>query len=330
MALAIAVFAMACADTATSPTRLVVPDGASAAITDSLGAGGGFPNILGGEVQVCKTTNALPLGIPVADRTFSFTVTSTGTGTLVPNPTIVVPDGGGTTTCTVVYTAPAGFDLADGAEEVVITEGADEPNFALTAINTVRWFGPGAFAAGHYNDLGVNGGICLTNNCLDDFETFASRQATVYVNNDMARRVKFTNTFTPPPTVTGCTYTKGWYRNNGSSTVIAVDGRSVAEAQAIFNATPGKPGTVTFGGDNTLLNLYQQLLAALNNLGGDANEDNGPDAVDDAIDDAQNGTGGVGTDITTTLTQQEMSDLINTLSAFNEGTFEGWPHCDDN
>jgi hypothetical protein len=162
-----------------------------------------------------------------------------------------------------------------------------------------------------------------------DAFSVANRQATVYVNGDMARRVTFTNHFTPPP-VTGCTYTKGWYRNNGSSTVIAVDGRSIAEAQAIFNATPGKPGTVTFGGDNTLLNLYQQLLAALNNLGGDANEDNGPAAVDAAIDAAQNGTGGSGTNITTTLTQTEMSDLINTLSAFNEGTFQGWPHCDDN
>jgi len=141
--------------------------------------------------------------------------------------------------------------------------------------------------------------------------------------------ITFTNTFTPPPS-TGCTYTKGWYRNNGSSTVIAVDGRSIAEAQAIFKATPGQPGSVTFGGNNTLLNLYQQLLAALNNLGGDANEDDGPAAVDAAIDAAQNGTGGTGLNITTTLTQTEMSALIITLSAFNEGTFTGWPHCDDN
>jgi len=140
--------------------------------------------------------------------------------------------------------------------------------------------------------------------------------------------ITFTNTFTPPPS-TGCTYTKGWYRNNGSSTVIAVDGRSIAEAQAIFNATPGQPGSVTFGGNNTLLNLYQQFLAALNNLGGDANEDLGPAAVDAAIDAVQAGTGGTGFAITTTLTQTQMSALIETLSDFNEGTFAGWPHCDD-
>jgi hypothetical protein len=156
-----------------------------------------------------------------------------------------------------------------------------------------------------------------------------ARGATVYINNDLTKVITFTNDFTEP-TTEGCTYTKGWYRNNGASTVIAVDGRSIADVQAIFNATPGKPGSVTFGGDNTLLNLYQQFLAALNNLGGDANEDDGPTAVDDAIDAVQAGTDGTGLSITTTLTQSEMSALITTLSAFNEGDLAGWPHCDDN
>ena len=135
-----------------------------------------------------------------------------------------------------------------------------------------------------------------------------------------------TVTCTPPPSV--CTYTKGWYRNNGSDTVIAVDGRTKAEAQAIFKATPGKPGGVTWQGGNDTLNLYQQLLAALNNLGGDANEDAGPAAVDAAIDAAQAGTGGTGLNITSTLTQGQTSTLINTLSSFNEGKFAGFPHCD--
>jgi len=131
----------------------------------------------------------------------------------------------------------------------------------------------------------------------------------------------------------GCTYTKGWYQNkNGAPTVIAVDGRSITEAQAIFAATPGQPGSVTWGTSNkpnSLLNLYQQLLAALNNLGGDAFEDAGPDDVDAAIDAAQNGTGGSGLNITTTLTATEIGNLTATLSAFNEGQYatDGWPHC---
>ena len=124
----------------------------------------------------------------------------------------------------------------------------------------------------------------------------------------------------------GCTYTKGWYRNNGASTVIAVDGRSIAEAQAIFKATPGKPNGVTWGADNNTLNLYQQLLAALNNLDGDAT--GGPDAVDQAIADALAATSGSGLNIVVAA-GTDVSGLISVLSAFNEGTYRGWPHCDD-
>ena len=155
----------------------------------------------------------------------------------------------------------------------------------------------------------------------------ATRSATLQFNMFHDAMATFNNA--PPPPPSGCTYTKGWYRNNGEETIIAVDGRTIAQAETIFDATPGQPGGVTWPeGNNDVLNLYQQLLAALQNLGGDANEDNGPAAVDAAIDAAQNGTGGVGLNITTTLTQQQVSDLIDVLSAFNEGEFAGWPHCE--
>jgi len=120
----------------------------------------------------------------------------------------------------------------------------------------------------------------------------------------------------------GCTFTKGWYRNKGSNTVTAVDGRSKSDAQTIFSATPGQPNGVTWEGSNDVLNLYQQLLAAILNGG-----TNGPAATQAAIIAAQAGTGGTGLNITTTLTQTEISDLINALSAFNEGTLAGFPHC---
>jgi hypothetical protein len=145
---------------------------------------------------------------------------------------------------------------------------------------------------------------------------------TDFINSIHGVVLTFTNTVT-----TGCTFTKGWYRNKGSNTIIAVDGRTIGQEQAIFDATPGKPGDVTFGDDNTLLNLYQQLLAALNNLGG--NPTAGPAAVDAAVAAALAGTGGTGLNITTTLTHEQMSDLIDVLSDFNEGSFTGWPHCDD-
>ena len=145
---------------------------------------------------------------------------------------------------------------------------------------------------------------------------------TDFINSIHGVVLTFTNTLT-----TGCTFTKGWYRNKGSNTIIAVDGRTIEQEQAIFDATPGKPGGVTFGDDNTLLNLYQQLLAALNNLGG--NPTAGPAAVDAAVAAALAGTGGTGLNITTTLTHEQMSALIDVLSDFNEGSFTGWRHCDD-
>ena len=128
--------------------------------------------------------------------------------------------------------------------------------------------------------------------------------------------------------VPGCTYTKGWYRNkNGSQTIIdGIDGLDIATQQTIFGATPGKPNGVTWGADNNNLNLYQQLLAALNNLGGNAT--GGPDAVDDAIEDALAATSVSGLAITVAA-GTDVSGLISVLSSFNEGEFAGWPHCDD-
>jgi hypothetical protein len=137
-----------------------------------------------------------------------------------------------------------------------------------------------------------------------------------------------TVTFTNRLVADVCTYTKGWYRNkNGSQTIIAgIDGRTVAQQIAIFDATPGKPGGVTYGDNNNNLNLYQQLLAAINNL--DGNLLAGPPAVDAAIAAALLATGGSGLNITVAA-GTDVSGLISVLSAFNEGTYNGWPHCGD-
>lgn len=136
-----------------------------------------------------------------------------------------------------------------------------------------------------------------------------------------------------------CTYTKGWYQNkNGAPTVIGVDGRSKSEAQQIFAATPGQPGNVKWGVDgktdnkpNDLLNLYQQFLAALNNLGGDdaAHLANAPAAVATAISQVAAVEYGSGTTISipSSVTKQQLSGWIETLSKFNEGKIAGFPHC---
>jgi hypothetical protein len=142
----------------------------------------------------------------------------------------------------------------------------------------------------------------------------------LFVNSFHGFVITYNNQFTP---ATGCTFTKGWYRNHGLGTVTAQDGRTLAETKTILQATPGKPLGVTFGGDNLLLNLYQQYLTALLNLGGAV----GPTDVMNALTSVANGTDGSGLAITTTLSQTEISDLTATLDSFNEGTFTGWPHC---
>lgn len=309
VAIAVAVFAMACSDPMT-PVSTLVSNGATLAITPhpiNFNAGGTLPaGLTFARVRVCKTADAA--------GSFAFTMTvNGGASAAIPGGPIVIAGAAGGTVCRDVFTSTKDNDVAP--DLVTVTEAADQTNWSLTGRNIDQYFGSG---------------VTYPSPRLDsDNDAAPARGATVYINNDMVKVITFINHFTPPATI-GCTYTKGWYRNNGSNTVIGVDGRTKANAQAIFNATPGKPGSVTFGGDNTLLNLYQQYLAALNNLGGDANFHNGPAAVDAAIDAVDLGTNdGPGVAITTSLSQSEMSGYITTLSNFNEGLLTGWPHCPD-
>lgn len=301
LAVALAGFAMACSDSST-PTSVLVPTGPSLAISSVITAS---PPVTFGSVELCKTSNvAGSFGFTTSTNAASGTRLDEGT----PDVTLTIGAGGGTA-CKIVYSGST-LPNASGANSVTIVENANAAT--LTNIDIIRYLHPSP--------------TYLPGTHLNDTEDEATRTAVARINSDMSRRVTFTNS----TVTTGCTYTKGWYRNNGSGTItLTLDGRTVAQQQAIFAATPGKPGSpaVTWGDDNLLLNLYQQLLAALNNLGGNAT--GGPDDVDDAIADALAGTGGTGLNITTTLTHDEMSDLVEVLSDFNEGTFAGWPHCDD-
>ena len=252
------------------------------------------------EVAVPQTAELCKVG-PAG--TYNFTVSTGGnlhgTDVVLAAPALVIANDGDEE-CVTVFTRPAypGGEV-DLPASVTITE-LDAPGTTLESIDFVS----GA-AAGSENEAG--------------------RTVTVWVNAFHSSTATFTNVAVHEPG--GCTYTKGWYRNNGSNTIIAgIDGRTIAQQQAIFNATPGKPGSVTFGADNNNLNLYQQLLAALNNLEGDATA--GPAAVDAAISAALAATGGSGTAITV-AGGTDVSGLISVLSAFNEGQYTDWPHCDD-
>jgi hypothetical protein len=136
-----------------------------------------------------------------------------------------------------------------------------------------------------------------------------------------------------------CPLTKGFYRNHPEATAaivaslggtLTIGGQALTaeQVQAILDATPGQPGNVTFT-SNLLLNLNQQLIAALLNLEGDVSA--APAEVQAAIAEAQ-----AGIDVslvagqivlTTTLTDDEVSALVDVLSRFNEGQFAGFPRC---
>lgn len=145
----------------------------------------------------------------------------------------------------------------------------------------------------------------------------------LFLNHFHGYVITYANVYAPPPPQTGCTYKKGWYQSK-NATLSGVDGLTVPMEAAFFAAKPNQTGSVSFVGPNSLLNLYQQLLAALENGGASS----GLTEVQSAIATAQAGTtvSGAGV-LTTTLTNREIGNLINTLGAFNDGEITGWPPC---
>jgi len=289
--MSLAVLVACSPEQSTAPARVRVPS----AGFDLLG------NANAGQAQVCKLGNAGTFTVAFSGASFVAGQANTGAGALTATGTpgtynLSLAAG----QCVIIYTRPVVAGVTtDPNVTALITENAG-PTLLSVTVSPPDVGGPTSTA------------------------NLAGRSATLNFNMFHDAIATFTNA---PPVTTGCTYTKGWYRNKGSSTVIAADGRTIGQAQQIFDATPGQPGNVTFQDNNQLLNLYQQLLAAINNLGGNLTA--GPTAVDVAVAAALAGTGGTGTTITTTLTQTQISDLIDVLSAFNEGEFTGWPHCDD-
>lgn len=292
MALALASVIACSTETTTAPDRLMAP-GASYDLTGNANAG---------SLEVCKNGTAASVTVTFSGN---FDATNVTGG--------ITPAGGNSYTfglaagqCLIIYNRPvaAGVTLDD---EVIanVVEAAPTGGISFVSVSA---------QAESTNPSSTNQG---------------ARSATVPLNMFHDARVTFTNQAPEPPS--GCTYTKGWYRNHGSNTVIATaDGLNKSQQQQVFDATPGQPGKVSWTGGNNTLNLYQQLLAAINNLNG--NETAGPAAVDAAIAAAKTGTtvttNGGGVQITL-VAGTDVSGLISTLSNFNEGKLAGFPHCGD-
>src|SRR5262245_23609091 len=179
---------VACADP-TSPSRAVLqPDGVSLAVTQEtfVFPSPGFPaNVGEGGIRLCKRVSAGDPG-----GTFSFTVTPPqGSAGILPDatPELTVPPGG--EACTLAFRSNV-FNV--GVEQVVITEDQPPANWSLVAIDTRQLL-----------DIVIVNANGYPPPRLSDAESVPTRTATLFINNDMARIVTFTNDFTgptgPPP-----------------------------------------------------------------------------------------------------------------------------------
>ena len=176
LAVALAGFAMACSDPMTStPTRTLVPSTSSLAVTATIGYP--FSGILDGQLRLCKTSNVL--------GTYNFTASGGGAAPITPlvvAPSITI-DVSGETECTIIYRSSV--SQASGAETITITETSVA--VPLATIDILQYLDPtvgaGPFPYGNLGDAPYR----------NDSFVLGTRTATVKINNDMARRVTFTN-----------------------------------------------------------------------------------------------------------------------------------------
>jgi hypothetical protein len=288
-------FLGACSDSATGPTSrdAFVPKSSFAVVGDPTTVA----PPLATELRVCKA----------GDVGGTFTIANVeagigGTG----NPTIIDQNAG--TAGNQLSLSPA----AGGAANCIIA-AIDQGDAQLNKgdfLTVTEALAPGVTTV---RTCYLNNGDAVADACPADGHFF--------INTAHGWTVVFTNTAPPPPP--SCTYTKGWYRNHGKDEITGADNLSLEVEAAIFAATPGKPGSVTWTGSNDVLNLYQQYLAAIENGGL-----TGPASVQAAIAKVDAASSVTGFAISTSLTQAEVSAAINTLSSFNEGSFANYPHCD--
>lgn len=210
----------------------------------------------GGAVTVCKVANT---GAPAQSFTFNWTRTTLVVG---PNDGGIGSVGdettgsfqlmpGECTDATDLATSPFG---GGSLERIVIEEAALPSGWTLDDIDIVQGI-PAAYTPP------VPG--------TTDAFNVTDRTATIYINNDMSRRVTFEQTFTeepPPPTIV-CTRTIGYWKTRPHEAHLAAN-----LPQTLGDAGPGQVVVTTVSQAQTILKipvasngidkLKAQLLAA--------------------------------------------------------------------
>lgn len=294
MAVAVALVASACADSATAPvTPLAGNPGASGAIIDYPLPPSPTHAALEGKVLVCKE---IATGTPSA--TFDFDVSINGGAPT----TVSVPSG----TCALVHTS-----LVSTSETVVITE-QPKTNWFLDDVDIERL------------RVFVSGGV--------DTWDIPTATVTTHVNNDLGRKVIFYNDYTPPEGCTltqgywkthssygPAKYDATWAQlANGADTPFFLSGKTWYEV--FWTAPAGNP----------YYNLAHQYMAAKLNI---LNGASAPTAVTNAIASAEALFAAYTPAAVAALPKQNATrksfiSLASTLDAYNNGLADGGPaHC---
>jgi hypothetical protein len=116
-------------------------------------------------------------------------------------------------------------------------------------------------------------------------------------------------------TSSGCTYTFGWYKNQGNP--------SVPNSSFFGTAASWKTVIATKGGSNDYYKLADQYIPAKLNVGAGP----APASIATAISQAETFFTGRALGNTTGYSSATLTTLASTLDNFNNGYVANWPHC---
>jgi len=155
-----------------------------------------------------------------------------------------------------------------------------------------------------------------TTNCVDDPGVATSvpcaNPSRIHANKFHGSVATFVNVSTAG---TGCTYTQGWYKNQGNASVPSSSFFGTAASWKVVLATKPK--------GNNYYNLADQYIAAKLGIGGGSP----PSAVAQAIIDAQTFFTGRALGSTAGYSTSTLAAIAAILDSFNNGNYAGWPHC---
>lgn len=247
------------------------------------------------------------VGPSIANATLATVCVSGPAGTYTFVNSAYTNGASGTTTINAAVGVPYSLIVNGGnptpCVDVLVRTSGTTPQDAFSQVTVTQTGGP---AGSTYN----------TTNCVDDpgvaITSPCANPSTIHSNVFHGSKSTFVNV---APTSVGCTYTFGWYKNQGNGTV---------PTTSFFGTAWTWRQVLAFKGQGNLYyTLADQYIPAKLNIGGGS----APPAVAQAIIDAQTFFTGRALGSTTGYTATTLNAITKTLNDFNDGLVVGWPHC---